>query len=100
DGRDVHKPENGILREKTRGCDVVGWRTHMQRKARFYRVQLLAYDLIDAPLWSLPLIGPSPTPMPLDEPSLRITRPRLRAGVVSLHPVPLPRRIHLLRTGD
>lgn len=72
----------------------------MQRKARFYRVQLLAYDLIDVPLWSLPLIGPSPTPMPLDEPSLAIRRPPGRIREASLYQARLPRKIQLLPTGD
>ncbi len=81
-------------------CRRVEDAQHMQRKARFYRVQLLAYDLVDAPLWSLPLIGPSPTPMPLDEPSFYITRPRLQTGVASLYPGRLLHKIHLLPIGD
>ena len=32
----------------------------MQGKARYHRVQLLPYDLIDTQGWSLPLISPTP----------------------------------------
>ncbi len=71
----------------------------MQHKARFRRIQLIAYDIVDTPLWSLPLIGPSPTPMPPDEDSLYTMRSRLRAEETSLCPVRLPRKIHLLPVG-
>ena len=72
----------------------------MQRKTRFYRIQLLAYDLVDAPLWSLPLIGPTPTPTPIDEPSFHIMPPRRGGGETSVHPVRVPRRIQLLPMDD
>jgi hypothetical protein len=72
----------------------------MQRKTRFYRIQLLAYDLVNAPLWSLPLIGPSPTPMLLDEPSFHFMPRRGGGGETSLHAVRVPRKIQLLPTDD
>ena len=37
----------------------------MQRKTRFRRVQLLAYDFFAAPRWSLPPASPGPTPLAL-----------------------------------
>jgi len=52
----------------------------MQRKTRFHRIQLLAYDLVSAPLWSLPLIGPSPTPVPSGEDLLYIIHPPTLIG--------------------
>ena len=72
----------------------------MQRKTRFYRIQLLAYDLVNAPLWSLPLIGPSPTPMPLDEPSFHFMHTRGGGGEAKFHAVRVPRKIQLLPTDD
>ena len=35
----------------------------MRGRARYHRIQLIAYNMVDTPLWSLPLIGPSPTPV-------------------------------------
>ncbi len=75
----------------------------MQRKTRFYRIQLLAYDLVNAPLWSLPLIGPSPTPMPLEEDSPHIMRPHSQVSKASSRPGLLLRKIqlvHVLPTSD
>ena len=72
----------------------------MQRKTRFYRIQLLAYHLVNAPLWSLPLIGPSPTPMPLEEDSPHIMRPHSQ---VPSRPGLFLRKIqlvHVLPTSD
>jgi hypothetical protein len=69
----------------------------MQRKARFYRIQLLAYDVVDTPLWSLPLIGPSPTPRPLDEPVFTRRRPSSETG---LYRTRLPRKVRLLALDD
>jgi hypothetical protein len=69
----------------------------MQRKVRFYRIQLLAYDVVDTPLWSLPLIGPSPTPMPLDEPAFTMRRSSSEAA---LYQVRFPRKIQLLPLDD
>ena len=69
----------------------------MQRKVRFYRIQLLAYDVVDTPLWSLPLIGPSPTPMPLDEPAFTTRRP---SSEVALYQAHFPRKIQLLPLND
>ncbi len=69
----------------------------MQRKVRFYRIQLLAYDVVDTPLWSLPLIGPSPTPMPLDEPAFTMKRPSSEAA---LYQARFPRKIQLLPLDD
>jgi hypothetical protein len=34
----------------------------MLQKVRHYRIQLIAYDIIDVAPWSLPVIGPTPTP--------------------------------------
>ena len=69
----------------------------MQRKVRFYRIQLLAYDVVDTPLWSLPLIGPSPTPMPLDEPAFTVSRP---SSETALYQARLPRKVQLLPLDD
>ena len=72
----------------------------MQRKTRFYRIQLLPYDLVDAPLWSLPLIDPTPTPTPLDEPSFH-SMPTPVGGVeTSLRAVRVPRKNRLLPMDD
>jgi hypothetical protein len=54
----------------------------MQRKTRYHRIQLLAYDLFDGPRWSMPPASPGPTPLPA------AIRPRLRKYV--------PRKIHLV----
>ncbi len=75
----------------------------MQRKTRFYRIQLLAYDLVNAPLWSLPLIGPSPTPMPLEEDSPHIMPVTLSAAKGLARPGLFLRKIqlvHVLPTSD
>ena len=72
----------------------------MQRKTRFYRIQLLAYDLVNAPLWSLPLISPTPTPTPLDEPSFQIMPTPVGGGETSLRAVRVPRKIQLLPMDD
>ena len=54
----------------------------MQRKTRYRKIQLLAYDLFAAPRWSLPPASPGPTPL-----SLKIrTRPR----------TVMPRKIYLV----
>ncbi len=53
---------------------------NMLGKVRHHRVHLYPYEVIDTPLWSLPLIGPSPTPLP------PYPRPCKR----------LPRKIHLV----
>ena len=58
----------------------------MQRKIRYYRIQLLAYDLFDMPRWSLPPASPGPTPL-----ALKI-RPRPRTY--------MPRKIHLVPVND
>ena len=34
-----------------------------QKKVRHHRIHLYPYDFFTAPLWSLPVIGPSPSPM-------------------------------------
>ena len=52
----------------------------MQRKVRFRRIILIAYDPDYLPLWILPLITPSPTPW---------------AFHVYVHKY-VPRKIHLL----
>ena len=54
----------------------------MQRKTRYHRIQLLAYDLFAAPRWSLPPASPGPTPLALKVRS----RPRTY----------MPRKIHLI----
>ncbi|HLX56349.1 MAG TPA: hypothetical protein VKR83_04930 [Ktedonobacteraceae bacterium] len=54
----------------------------MQRKTRYHRIQLLAYDLFEAPRWSLPPASPGPTPLAL------AVRPR--------PPKYVPRKIHLV----
>ena len=33
----------------------------MQNRIRHYRIQLIAYDVIDTPPWNLPIIGPGPS---------------------------------------
>ncbi len=53
----------------------------MQRRARFHRIRLVAYELIDLPLLSLPPRVPSSMPL----------SPRLRVRVFAL------RKIHLVR---
>jgi len=68
----------------------------MRRKKRLHRVQLLAYDLVNTPLWSLPLIGPSPTPMPSGDDSLYITPPQPQAYEGVSFPGRFPRKIHLI----
>ena len=57
----------------------------MHRKIRYHRVQLIAYDVITVSLWSLPLIGSSPTPR--------------QHNNLSLHKQ-FPRKIHLLPLSD
>ncbi len=54
----------------------------MQRKIRYHRIQLLAYDLFAAPRWSLPPASPGPTPLALK------VRPHARTYI--------PRKIHLV----
>ncbi|MGH2496368.1 MAG: hypothetical protein ACRDIV_16850 [Ktedonobacteraceae bacterium] len=54
----------------------------MQRKIRYHRIQLLAYDLFDAPRWSLPPASPGPTPL-----ALKVI-PRSRTY--------MPKKIHLV----
>jgi hypothetical protein len=68
----------------------------MQRKKRLHRIQLLAYDLVNAPLWSLPMIGPSPTPMPSgdDSPYTIHLQPQIYEG--ASFPGRFPRKIHLI----
>ncbi|MBA2284351.1 MAG: hypothetical protein H0W02_02605 [Ktedonobacteraceae bacterium] len=53
----------------------------VQRKIRYHRVQLLAYDLSEAALWSLPPASSSPLP----------TTAALFPSILR----PLPRKIHL-----
>lgn len=53
---------------------------HLGRKIRYHKVLLIACDAIDWPLWSLPLITPSPTP---------------RAFYICIRRQ-LPRKIHLV----
>ena len=53
---------------------------YVQRRIRFYRIHLLACDFLPDSFWSLPLVGPSPAPLP----------PR-----ACLPPRP-PRKIHLV----
>ncbi len=63
----------------------------MQRKIRYYRVHLLAYDLFAAPRWSLPPASPGPTPLALKvKPHLRTSMPRK----IHLVPVEAARLIH------
>ena len=59
----------------------------MQGKARYHRVQLIPYDLIDTPYWSLPLISPTPL-------SYVITRENIVPFPYNARR--LPRKIHLL----
>jgi hypothetical protein len=54
----------------------------MQRKTRYHKIQLLAYDLFDAPHWSLPPASPGPTPLALKIKSRSRTY--------------MPKKIHLL----
>ncbi len=56
----------------------------MQRKTRYRKIQLLAYDLFAGPRWSLPPASPGPTPLALKVRS----RPRTH----------MPRKIHLVPT--
>jgi hypothetical protein len=56
----------------------------MQRKTRYRKIQLLAYDLFAGPRWSLPPASPGPTPLALKVRS----RPRTC----------MPRKIHLVPT--
>lgn len=59
----------------------------MQGKARYHRVQLIPYDLIDTQFWSLPLVSPTP-------PSYVLTRENIVP--FPYNPRRLPRKIHLL----
>ncbi len=54
----------------------------MQRKTRYRKIQLLAYDLFACQRWSLPPASPGPTPLALKARS----RP----------PAYMPRKIHLV----
>jgi hypothetical protein len=59
----------------------------MQSKARYHRIQLIPYELIDTQFWNLPLISPTP-----------LSYAPSRENIV---PFPyntrrLPRKIHLL----
>jgi hypothetical protein len=72
----------------------------MQRRARLHKVQLIAYDIVDTPLWSLPLIDPSPTPIPPGDASPRRMRSLSRVSEASLYQVRLLRRVQLIPVDD
>ena len=67
----------------TRGS-VVGWRKNMRGRTRFYRIHLIAYDVVANCYWCFPRRIPSPIPITLI-PILSQKRKRL------------PRKIRLLR---
>jgi hypothetical protein len=64
----------------------VGWRKNMRGKTRFYRVQLIAYDVVANGYGCFPLRIPSPIPI-----TLIPLPPRKRKR--------LPRKIRLIRFG-
>jgi len=68
----------------------------MRGRARHHRIQLIAYDLADTPLWSLPLIGPSPTPVTggITRGQARYSPPAAKAA--PLYPTRLLRRVQLV----
>jgi len=68
----------------------------MRGRARYHRIQLIAYDLADTPLWSLPLIGPSPTPVTVGITPLHVRHSPLEAKADALYPTRLLRRVQLV----
>lgn len=72
----------------------------MRGRARYHRIQLIAYNMVDAPLWSLPLIGPSPTPMTGSITSQQARYSPVAAKAASLYPTRLLRRVQLIPVDD
>lgn len=68
----------------------------MRGRARYHRIQLIAYDMVDAPLWSLPLIGPSPTPVTGGITPLDVRHSPLEAKTTPLYPTRVLRRVQLV----
>lgn len=72
----------------------------MQRRARLHKIQLIAYDIVDMPLWSLPLIAPSPTPLPSGDAPPSMMRSLSRVSEASHYQVRLLRRVQLVPVDD
>ena len=72
----------------------------MRGRARFHRIQLIAYDMVDTPLWSLPLIGPSPTPVTVGITPLHVRHSPLEAKAAPLYPTRVLRRVQLVPVDD
>ena len=68
----------------------------MRSRARYHRIQLIAYDLADTPLWSLPLIGPSPTPVTGGITPRQARYSPVAAKATPLYPTRLLRRVQLV----
>jgi len=72
----------------------------MRGRARYHRIQLIAYDMVDAPLWSLPLIGPSPTPVTGGITPRQARHSPREAKAATLYPARVPRRVQLVPVDD
>jgi hypothetical protein len=57
---------------------------------------LIAYNMVDAPLWSLPLIGPSPTPVTGGITPLHVRHSPPEAKAAPLYSTRLLRRVQLV----
>ncbi len=91
---------NGVYSGKgARGVMLQGG-IFMRGRARYHRIQLIAYNMVDTPLWSLPLIGPSPTPVTRGITPRQARYSPVAAKAAPLYSTRLLRRIQLVPVDD